>query len=176
MERVSARVFSLDVGDLTDNSAAGEALVEAATGKARVKRVRNVARNRNRRLEADLRDQHFGDAAEAAIDALRDGGSVEEARRAIAGISDKTRNRADRIGSWETDSLNTEYTRRFHEAAGIDSYTWITQRDDDVRPAHEEREGEVFKWANPPDDGHPGVPPNCRCSPMPVLPDLPPSD
>jgi len=38
------------------------------------------------------------------------------------------------------------------------------------RPEHVAREGKEFSWKNPPDDGHPGEPINCRCTAEPVLP------
>jgi hypothetical protein len=42
-------------------------------------------------------------------------------------------------------------------------YIWRTVGDGKVRSSHAEREGEVFSWDNPPDGGHPGEAPNCRC-------------
>lgn len=46
---------------------------------------------------------------------------------------------------------------------GIDKYVWSTSMDERVRPDHAKREGRVFSWENPPSDGHPGEPINCRC-------------
>ena len=36
------------------------------------------------------------------------------------------------------------------------SYIWRTQKDGKVRPEHAWREGVIFEWSNPPEDGHPG--------------------
>jgi len=55
---------------------------------------------------------------------------------------------------------------------GITSYTWRTSNDERVRPEHAEREGEVFEWSDPPEDGHPGQPINCRCTAEPNLSEL----
>lgn len=55
---------------------------------------------------------------------------------------------------------------------GIKRYIWRTSRDERVRPEHVEREGEIFEWADPPEDGHPGQPINCRCTAEPILEDL----
>jgi SPP1 gp7 family putative phage head morphogenesis protein len=52
---------------------------------------------------------------------------------------------------------------------GVKQYTWRTSLDERVRPEHQEREGEVFSWAKPPKDGHPGQPINCRCTADPDL-------
>lgn len=46
---------------------------------------------------------------------------------------------------------------------GVDGYVWRTARDARVRPEHEDREGQSFKWTEPPDDGHPGQAIQCRC-------------
>ncbi|WNK00085.1 phage minor head protein [Thalassospiraceae bacterium LMO-JJ14] len=42
-------------------------------------------------------------------------------------------------------------------------YIWRTRGDSKVRSAHAERDGKVFDWDNPPEGGHPGEAPNCRC-------------
>lgn len=38
-----------------------------------------------------------------------------------------------------------------------------TARDNRVREEHEALEGESFAWSDPPSEGHPGEPVNCRC-------------
>ncbi|MDP4796224.1 MAG: phage minor head protein [Rhodospirillales bacterium] len=42
-------------------------------------------------------------------------------------------------------------------------YIWRTRGDGKVRSKHAERDGKVFDWDNPPEGGHPGEAPNCRC-------------
>lgn len=42
-------------------------------------------------------------------------------------------------------------------------YIWRTRGDSKVRSEHAERDGKVFEWNNPPEGGHPGEAPNCRC-------------
>jgi SPP1 gp7 family putative phage head morphogenesis protein len=46
---------------------------------------------------------------------------------------------------------------------GADRYVWRTVNDQRVRLEHRARDGQVFKWSDPPDDGHPGQPILCRC-------------
>lgn len=53
---------------------------------------------------------------------------------------------------------------------GITEYVWNTVNDGRVRPEHEERQGQTFKWSDPPEDGHPGQAVNCRCYAEPKLP------
>ena len=50
-------------------------------------------------------------------------------------------------------------------------YTWRTAGDDRVRGTHAALNGQVFSWAAPPEHGHPGTEPNCRCWPEPYYGD-----
>lgn len=43
-------------------------------------------------------------------------------------------------------------------------YIWHTAGDGKVRESHAERNGQVYSWDTPPDGGHPGEAPNCRCT------------
>lgn len=42
-------------------------------------------------------------------------------------------------------------------------YIWRTAGDSKVRSAHADRNGKTFSWDDPPEGGHPGEAPNCRC-------------
>ena len=44
------------------------------------------------------------------------------------------------------------------------TYIWRTVGDNRVRSEHAVRDGKTFSWDNPPDGGHPGEAPNCRCT------------
>lgn len=61
-----------------------------------------------------------------------------------------------------------------HRQASLSTYVWCDNRDERVRGnpnglypsarySHWHRNGKVFRWANPPPDGHPGYAKNCRC-------------
>ncbi len=43
------------------------------------------------------------------------------------------------------------------------TYIWRTVGDSKVRSAHAERNGKTYSWDDPPEGGHPGEAPNCRC-------------
>lgn len=51
-------------------------------------------------------------------------------------------------------------------------YIWRTRRDNKVRPAHADREGQIFSWDEPPTGGHPGEDHNCRCTAEPYFPEI----
>lgn len=90
---------------------------------------------------------------------------VDKLREAM-GIS---RRRARVIARDQTHKMNSLLTRLRNEQIGIEAYIWQTMRDDRVRQLHRARQGKVFKWDDPPSDGHPGYAINCRCHAMAVL-------
>lgn len=55
--------------------------------------------------------------------------------------------------------------------AGVTRYRWLTAKDERVRKEHRERDGQIFSWDAPPDDGHPGQPVRCRCVALAVFED-----
>lgn len=82
------------------------------------------------------------------------------------------RNRAKLIARDQIGKLNGQLTMARQKNIGVESYVWRTSLDERVREEHKAREGEKFSWDEPPKDGHPGNPINCRCSAEAVFPDL----
>ena len=78
-------------------------------------------------------------------------------------------NRAVLIASDQVGKLNGRLMRYEQQRAGITHYRWETMQDSRVRPSHRERQGEIFAWAEPPSDGHPGEAIRCRCVADPVF-------
>lgn len=104
------------------------------------------------------------------VDAVRTGKTLKDTQAMIReqyGITDR---RAELIARDQIGKLNGQLTRMRQEAMGITQYTWRGILDARERPEHVAREGRVFSWDKPPDDGHPGEPIRCRCSAEPVLP------
>jgi SPP1 gp7 family putative phage head morphogenesis protein len=90
------------------------------------------------------------------------------------------RARAKLIARDQVSKLNADLTKHRQQAAGVTGYLWRTSLDErvrgnpagkypDARPSHWAREGKPFKWNNPPEDGHPGTPINCRCTAEPDM-------
>lgn len=74
------------------------------------------------------------------------------------------------IAGDEVSRLHSELSQARSEYLGVDTYVWVSQRDDRVRQTHEEFDGETFSWADGSPEGHPGEPENCRCYAVPVEP------
>ncbi len=51
-----------------------------------------------------------------------------------------------------------------------DRYVWRSRHDEKVRPSHRANDGHIFSWDHPPETGHPGQEPNCRCEAIPYRP------
>lgn len=73
----------------------------------------------------------------------------------------------DQIGT-----LNSQITTARHTELGIRRFTWQTMGDDNVRPEHEELDGQDFDYDDPPDEGMPGEPIACRCTAQPTYADI----
>lgn len=71
--------------------------------------------------------------------------------------------RAASIARDQMATFNGMVNKVRQQQLGIDKYIWNTMNDERVRLEHERREGKIFRWDSPPEDGHPGEPINCRC-------------
>ena len=78
-------------------------------------------------------------------------------------------NRAVLIGSDQVGKLNGNLMQYYQQSAGIEEYRWQTMQDSRVRPRHRARQGKIFRWDEPPEDGHPGEAIRCRCVADPVI-------
>ena len=117
----------------------------------------------NRDYAKQVRDV-FGDPANTGL-------RVEELQAKLVDRGMVSESRAELIARDQTTKLLGGLNEARQREAGITRYTWCTSRDERVRPEHEERDGAVFSWDEPPEDGHPGEPVLCRCSASPILDD-----
>jgi SPP1 gp7 family putative phage head morphogenesis protein len=81
---------------------------------------------------------------------------------------------ATRIARTEISKTNTAITRARCDYLGIRQYIWRTMNDGHVRPSHDEMEGKVCDFDNPPTlsdgmTGNAGDFPNDRCYPEPII-------
>lgn len=70
---------------------------------------------------------------------------------------------ARRIAKDQIGKLFGQFNQERQEAMGVTGYTWISMDDSHVRDEHVPRHGQHFEWDDPPEDGHPGEPVECRC-------------
>ena len=85
------------------------------------------------------------------------------------GVFPSTKKRAILIARDQVGKFNGQMTMNRQKSIGILFYIWRTSVDERVRDSHKEREGKRYSWDNPPEDGHPGFPIQCRCYAEPVF-------
>lgn len=80
-----------------------------------------------------------------------------------------TQRRAKFIARDQAAKFNGAMEQAQQQDLGIKSYRWSTSRDNRVRHTHQENEGKIFTWDDPPATGHPGQDYNCRCVAIPII-------
>jgi SPP1 gp7 family putative phage head morphogenesis protein len=108
----------------------------------------------------------------AVARAERESTRARELEIQIASIVEGGIGRARVIARDQIGKFNGSLDRLKQTDAGIDGYVWRTSQDERVRPRHRALDGQRFAWAQPPTEGHPGQPVQCRCQPEPDLSDL----
>lgn len=103
-------------------------------------------------------------------------------RKEIQAVADVSRSKADLLARDQVLKLNGQITEARQTQAGIVEYTWSSSGDERVRPWHDDLDGTVQRWDDPPvtndagDRNAPGGDYQCRCVAIPILPELTPSE
>ena len=82
-------------------------------------------------------------------DAVRDGQSVRQLRKAIQEETGAGRKRAQLIAADQIGKLVGNLAERRQRQAGLKEYIWSTSRDERVRATHRAREGKKYRWNAP---------------------------
>lgn len=150
-------VFEATIGVGLPATEPGIADVLRAFVRENVRRMKNLSNEALDRVEASvLRGFRRG----------RTNASIAADIQADLGIS---RRRARLIARDQIASLNGELTQIRQASMGVQEYIWRTAGDERVRPSHAALDGTRQRWDDPPAEGHPGEPINCRCIAEPVL-------
>ncbi len=114
-------------------------------------------------------DQHMDRTKKAIVAAVAVGAAIAVIRSRAEKVHGETRRGLVNSAVNHTGNLNGAYSETRWENANVRRYKWITVGDELVREEHAERQGKIFKWSNPPPDGHPGEPHSCRCESQPMI-------
>lgn len=123
----------------------------------------------NVRLIKSIESEYFSEVERIVRQGWQEGVSTKEITKDLNKKFNLSNKRAQRIARDQMGKLNGQVTEYRQRDAGIEEYEWLTCRDSRVRDSHIEREGKIYRWDNPPCDGHPGIPIQCRCVAQPVL-------
>jgi SPP1 gp7 family putative phage head morphogenesis protein len=88
---------------------------------------------------------------------------IEEGLQGRKGRFRTARTRAELIARTEIANFNSELTAKRYSDANLETYIRHTAGDNRVRPEHAKLDGLVFRWDEPPPEGHPGTTFRCRC-------------
>lgn len=120
-------------------------------------------------LIKSLPSETFDRIERIVLSGINDGRRWEDMADEIEKRFDVARGRAQLIARDQVGKFYGAVNRARQSELGITQYRWRTSLDERVRPEHAAREGKLFSWADPPDDGAPGQPINCRCTAEPDL-------
>lgn len=126
----------------------------------------------NAALIKDIGQTAIDRVARLVTDCARKGSSTRDLQDAVKGELGIAERRAALIAVDQIGKFNGRLTQRRQQAIGVERYTWRGVLDERERPQHLAREGQVFRWDEPPSDGNPGEPIRCRCVAEPVMDDF----
>lgn len=81
----------------------------------------------------------------------------------LAAAMGVTKRRARLIAGDQLDKIGIALTGHRSQQLGLVAYRWKHTPQENPRPAHVKRNGHIFRWDEPPDDGPPGYAPFCKC-------------
>lgn len=126
----------------------------------------------NASLIRSVNTKYFGEIESRTLEALRTGQRAEDIADDYAVRYGVSESRAMLIARDQIGKLNGQLNRARQDALGVKRFTWRSVGDERVRDEHEALDGKVFDWDDPPSEGEPGEPINCRCFGEPVLSDV----
>lgn len=111
---------------------------------------------RNADLIVTLLEDQIRRIEKGALEVVATGARHESLAAVIQKESGTARWHAKFLARDQTAKLVSNINQHRQEALGVTRYTWRTVQDERVRASHEELDGQVFSWNDPPDVGHPG--------------------
>lgn len=118
------------------------------------------------------------------FDGYRNGRSIRSIQKEIQEEYGKNKRNSELLARDQVATLNSQITQAQQRDAGVTHYKWSTSRDSRVRECHEDFDGKIFSWDDPPEIWyntkskgrvftgrrcHPGEDYCCRCVPIPVF-------
>lgn len=159
-ERLIAAVKSSVNVDLTGMLSGSDRLSSAV----RLKMQENVD------LITSLPMEYLDEVRTMVAENLAEGLRWEAIADNIEQRGDVSESRAKLIARDQTSKMNAAFNEVRQTELGIEEYEWQTSDDERVRDSHREKEGQTFRWDDPPDDtGHPGEDIQCRCTAIPII-------
>jgi SPP1 gp7 family putative phage head morphogenesis protein len=173
LQRIAQRTDLLSSRELTGQIKAKLDLDIVATTPGLSERV-SVFTRQNVRLIKSIPEDYLHDVEQTVLRAVREGMRAEDLATILEDRYRVSSNRAALIAQDQVGKFYGEVTQERQRGLGIDGYIWRNVGDErvagnpgglypDAEPSHWDREGTRHKWSDPPEGGHPGQRPRCRC-------------
>lgn len=118
----------------------------------------------NVQLVKNVPQRFLDEVGTRVVQGLRTGRRAEDLEQEIQDRFGLAESRARLIARDQVGKLYGELNKARQQDLGVEKFTWRTVGDERVRDEHEALDGKVFAWDDPPDEGIPGEPINCRCT------------
>lgn len=115
---------------------------------------------------------YFDEIEKRVTRAVREGATSDQLATSLQEAYEMSDRQAKLIARDQIGKFYGEVNEARQQALGVTHYIWRTSNDERVRPEHADREGKRYAWEDPPEDGHPGEPINCRCYPEPDMSEI----
>ena len=110
------------------------------------------------------------------VSAFESGIRYESLVKPIEKSFEISKNKAEFLARNEMGLVVADYTKAKYQSAGVNYYQWVSSQDQRVREWHDELNGKIFSYDNPPiidlatkDRGNPKQTYNCRCRARPIV-------
>ncbi|OTG95001.1 minor capsid protein [Acinetobacter sp. ANC 3832] len=123
-------------------------------------------------LIKSIPQQYFDKLEALVMNALQTGLTNEELAQEIHKLGQSTEYRARLIAADQMGKINADINEKRQRSLGVESYDYLTSKDEKVRPLCRSHHGKTFKWDSPPAGGHPGKKVRCRCTAVPNYEDI----
>ncbi len=169
------RVDRLNLGNLTRETRKGTSSKAAAasiTADLVTADVSDVAEDWNEAQAGVLTgsvDEHMDRTRTRVVAGVSAAWAISRIQADAREVNGMTRRGLVNSAADWTQRLNGGLSEARWEEANVRRYRWQTVGDELVREEHAARDGQIFAWSNPPSDGHPGEPVNCRCESVPMI-------
>ena len=114
-------------------------------------------------------NQYFTKIESIVTNGIQNGLSTKKIQEQIQAATGATKSRSKLIAVDQINKFFGKLQELRQRDLGVEKYEWSTSNDARVRPDHVKRDGKIFKWENPPFDGHPGQAIRCRCVAVPIF-------
>ena len=138
--------------------------------------------NENVNLIKSIPQTYFDKINSIVYQSITQGTRASEIIEDIEKLGGVTKRRAEFIAIDQLSKANAAISQERQESIGVKDYIWRMSKDEkvrgnpnglypDARPSHWAREGKRFSYDKPPEGGHPGQAPRCRCYAEAILPE-----